>query len=101
MATFEKRILALETAGKGQVRPSALFITFVAAFNGLPAYSVPPIGWYFDGPCQRVNIMRLLGETDEILQERATAACQAKCHPRNAKYGVLLLPIESEVHADT
>ncbi len=101
MATFEKRIWALETATGSQFCPLALFITFVAACDGQPVYSLPPNGWYFNANNQRVNIMRLPGETDEALQERAGAAGRATCNPRTGNYGVLLLPAESDGHANT
>ena len=100
MATLENRIVALETATGSQFFPLAMFMTFVAACDGRPVYPAPPDGWYFNANGQRVNIMRLPDESDEALQNRAAAAGRATCDPRAGSFGVLLLPAESDGHAN-
>jgi hypothetical protein len=101
MGTIEKRIWALEAAKGNQLCPVAIFITFVAACDGWPDYSHQPNGWYFYANGQRVNIMLLPDETAEALQGRAAAAGRVTCGSRSGNYGVLLLPVESDGHANT
>lgn len=73
MSKLQARVERIEKKlPSGQDRIEAIFIRIVGAENGNPV-ELPVLGWRYDRDGESVDVMRLDGEYDQELEERAMA----------------------------
>jgi limonene-1,2-epoxide hydrolase len=72
--SFKNRLLKIESSHSNLVRePMAIFITLIEAIEGKPQ-PVKVLGWRnTNSQGDEIKVMRLAGESDAELQERAEA----------------------------
>ena len=92
MKQIETRIQKLEQNLKGDSDEIfAIFRIIFGVENGNPVELLPLLGWRYYRGMESVNVMRLAGEADEELEERAIAL--ARQHMEKGQYAVRLTQI--------